>query len=275
MLHDGMTRLLNSSLSAFLRSVVNTSLVSVSEQSYEEFIRTLSNPTVICIFSMSPLDGSALLEINPNLIFAMYDRLLGGKGEVPEDVRELTDIEQNVIEGILNRILLNLKDSWKTIIELQPRIETLETNPGFSQIVAPNDRAAILVFDVKMGEIQGVINLCIPHLVIEPIANKLSTQLWFSGSYKGSTDETKRLVRKRLERAVVPLITQLGETEITLKEMLNLSVGDVIRLDSSPDEFLRVKVGGRVKFLAQPGLEKDKVAVRIIKKIIEGDNGDA
>jgi len=269
MIHDGLTRLLNASFSAFLRSVVTTNLVSVTELSYEEFVRALSNPTVMCIFSLTPLEGSALMEINPNLIFAMFDRLLGGKGETPTDIRELTDIEQSVVEGIFQRVLSNFKDAWATIMQLKPRLETLETNPGFSQIVAPNDRVASLVFDVKMGDIQGVINLCIPHIIIEPVAQKLSAQLWFSGSYKGSTEETKHLVKKRLESAKIPLSIELGNTDLTLRELLNLNVGNVIRLDNPIDEPLRLKVGKKTKFLVKPGVKRGKVSVRIIKRFIE------
>lgn len=270
MIHDGMTRLLNASFSALLRSVVTTSLVSVTEQSYEEFIRALSNPTVIGIFSLSPLDGSALMEINPNLVAAMYDRLLGGKGDIPPENRELTDVEQSVVEGmIFQRILNSFKDAWATIIQVKPRLEALETNPGFSQIVAPNDRVASLVFDVKLGEIQGVLNLCIPHIVIEPIAPKLSAQLWFSGSYKGSTEETKHLVKQRLKSAKIPLLIELGFTDLTLRELLSLNVGNVIRLDNAVDDLLRLKIGNQTKFFVKPGVKRGKVAVKIVKRFIE------
>lgn len=270
MLHEGFARLLNNSMSAYLRTMIQVNLVSVTEQGYDEFLRGLPNPTVICIFSMAPLEGSALLEMNSKLVFTIFERLLGAKSSVETsgEARELSEIEQSVIEGVFERILTNLKDSWSNIVSLTPRVEALETNPLFSQIVAPNDRVASIVFEMRIGDATGVLNLCIPHLVVEPIGNKLSAQMWFASSYKAPTTESTVLIQKRLQKAVVPVVAELGSTTVTLREIFELQAGDVIRLDATVGDRVRVKLGEQDKFVGDAGVVRGHVAVRIMGRAV-------
>ncbi len=269
MLHEGFNRLINSSLSTYLRTVVQVELVSVGEQSYDSFIKGLSSPTIIGVFNMSPLKGSAIIEISPKIIYVMFDRLLGGKGITKEDKKEITDIEQSVIEGVLVRILGCLKDAWANIISLQPHLEMLETNPGFCQIISPNERVVLLALDIKIGESAGSMNLCLPYVVLEPIVSKLSAQLWFSGA-KSSTLDATPLLKKRLEKVVVPFIVDLGEIVLSLREVLNLKTGDVIRLSQSINNPLKSKVSDKTKFLVTSGKRGSKLAVQVLEKITEG-----
>lgn len=265
MIHDNFTRYMNSSLSAFLRTVVNTVPVEVTETSYQDFVKRLPDPTVLGIFSLPPLEGSAVLQFDTELVFAMYDRLLGGTGEVISQKRELTDIEQSVVEGVVNRVLAALRDAWMNVTELNPKLEALETNPAFVTIVAPNDRVASLSFEVKMGEVSGVMHLCIPHIVVEPIAPQLSAQLWFSGTSKGPSDKTRRFLQNRLEKAKVLLRAELGRTKLQLKDLLDLKQNDLIRLETATTDPIQIKIGGRVKFKAQAGMFRGKMAVQIIE----------
>lgn len=272
MIHDNFTRFLNSTLSAYLRTVVQSSLVQVLEKSYEEFIRELANPSVIGIFSMPPLEGSAVLETNPTVVFSTYDRLLGGRGEPPLQVRELTDIEQSVVEGVFNRVLRALKEGWRSVTDFEPKLESLETNPAFVSIAAPNDRVAAMSFELKIGETSGVMNLCIPHIVVEPIASKLSAQLWFSGANKGGTDETRRTIKRSLDRAKLQVIAELGKTRLPLRELLEIKNGDVLRLDQYVGDPLKIKIGDSVKFAGQAGTIKGKVAVQVTGKLEEPEH---
>lgn len=273
MIHDNFSRFMNSSLSAFLRTVVNTLPVEVTETSYQDFVKRLPDPTVLGIFSLPPLEGSAVLQFDTELIFAMYDRLLGGTGEIVAQKRELTDIEQSVVEGVMNRVLQALRDAWMSVVDLKPRLEALETNPAFVTIVAPNDRVASLTFEVKMGEATGGMHLCVPHIVIEPIASKLSAQLWFSGASKGPSETTRKTLQNQLERAQVLLHAHLGRTKLTLKDLVNLKRNDVIRLDTAITDPVQVRIGEQVKFRAQPGTFKGKVAIQIIEVCQEDNSG--
>lgn len=272
MIHENFTRLVNTSLSAYLRSVIQVTLVEVRETSYDEFIRSLSSTTVMAVFSVPPLEGSMIVELTPKLIFSMFDRLLGGRGEAGDEVRELTDIEHSVVEGIFGRILTCFRDAWTNIITLAPRLEALENNPQFSQIVSPNERVAVLSFEVKLGEITGVLNLCLPHVVLEPIVSKLSAQLWFAGGQKKENTKIPELIKKRIETVMVPVMVQFGETVVAMREILELQLGDVIRLDNTVKDKLLVKVGNRIKYEGQPGVIHGKIAVQIMRKInVEGE----
>jgi flagellar motor switch protein FliM len=272
MIHDNFARLVNSTLSAYLRSVIQVNLVSISEESYEEFLKSLPNPTVLAVFSLLPLEGTAILEINPNIMFTMFERLMGSKNisSPPSLGRELTDIEQSITENLFSRLLNSLKDAWANIYSFNPRIVAIETNPGFAQIVSPNDRVASVIIEIKIAEIGGIMNLCLPHLVLEPILPKLSTQFLFTGIKKSTTSESKEILKKRLEKAVIPLIVELGNTTLSLAEVLHLKTGDVIRLDTSPSSKLKVKIGEKIKFYAQPGVIGDRICIQITGRAEEG-----
>lgn len=270
MLHEGFNRLITSSLSTYLRTPIQSNLVEVIEQSYEDFIKKLSSPTIIGIFNMSPLDGSAAIEITPRIVYLMFDRLLGGKGAITTEEKELTDIEQSVVEGIMVRILTSLKDAWANIVSLKPYLEKLETNPAFCQIVSPNDKVASISFEIKIGEVVGNMNLCLPYVVLEPIISKLSAQIWFSSS-KASTPEIARNLRKRLEKTIVPFVVEVGNVILTLREVLNLQKGDVIRLNKSVNDLFEGKISDKTKFYVMPGRRGSRLAVQVIKKVIEGD----
>lgn len=266
MISDNFARFLTSTLSAYLRSVIQVNLVSVSEESYEEFLKSLPNPTVLAVFSLLPLEGTAVIEMNPNIMFTMFERLMGSKNITPQTTaagRELTDIEQSIAENLFTRILNSLKDAWANICNFNPRIVTLETNPGFAQIISPNDRVASIVIEIKIAEIGGIMNLCLPHIVLEPILPKLSTQLLFTGVKKTASPESQEILKKRLEKAIIPLVVELGNTTVTLSEVLQLKIGDVIRLDTDVNSKLKVKIGDKVKFFAQPGRIGDRICIQI------------
>jgi len=173
-IHEIFARLTADSLSAQLRSNVHIHVVSVDQLTYEEFTRSVPTPSTIAIFNMEPLKGSAIMEIDPAITFAIFDRLLGGTGEGWRFQHELTDIEVLIIEGITVRILGNLREAWTTVIDLQPRLGQIDTNPQFAQIVSPAEMVILVTIEAKVGDIEGMINICIPYLIVEPIIAKLS-----------------------------------------------------------------------------------------------------
>ena len=161
MLHENFARLLNTYLSTNLRTLVNISVASVEQLAYEEFIRSLSNPSVIGIFNMSPLKGNVIFEINPNIAFSIIDRLFGGEGTVINKIRTLTDIEETIIRKVITKSLDNLQEAWRHVVNTEPRLEVIETNPQFTQIVPPNDMVVIVTLQTQIGQVEGLINICI------------------------------------------------------------------------------------------------------------------
>jgi flagellar motor switch protein FliM len=269
-MHETFARLTTTSLSAQLRSLVHVHVASVDQLTYEEFIRSIPNPTTLAVVDMDPLKGSAILEIDPAITFSIIDRLFGGQGEGAKFSRELTDIEQSVMEGIIVRVLGNLRESWSTVIDLRPRLGGIETNPQFAGIVPPSEMVVLVTLETKVGEVEGMMNLCIPYLTIEPIISKLSAQYWYSSVRRGTTTENLNILRDRLSTVSVTLSAEIGNMDIPVRDVLALRPGDIIRLDSvRVADPMPLKVGDRKKFLCRPGVLGNKLAVQIVKKLEE------
>lgn len=269
-IHETFARLCNTFLSTQLRAMVNVDVVSTDQITYEEFVRSIANPTVMVVFSPGTLEGSAILEIGLGVVFAILDRLLGGMGVSLEKLRVLSEIEESVIRRILLRILDYLKEAWMQVIELNPKMEVIESNPMFSQVVHPGEMVLLVTLEVKIGETEGIMNLCIPYLVLEPVVGKLTTQSWFSPGRKDVTSENLIALETKLKRAMVPVVVEAGKTHIKVSEMLSLMPGDVIKLDKKKAELLDMKVGNSVKFKCRAGKSGKKMAV-VIDHIVKDE----
>ncbi|MBN1899282.1 MAG: flagellar motor switch protein FliM [Spirochaetes bacterium] len=264
MMHETFARLTTTSLSAQLRTLVSVHVASVDQLTYEEFIRSIPNPTTLGIVNMDPLKGSAIFEMDPSVTFTIIDRLFGGSGETMKINRELTDIELSVMENIIVRILSNLRESWSAVIDLRPRLGNIETNPQFAQIVPPNDMVVLVTLETKVGEVEGMMNFCIPYITIEPIISKLSAQYWYSSIRKGGGSENLEIIKERLDNVKLPVIVELGGINISVKDVLDIKKGDVIKLENTKiNAEMEVKVGDRTKFTARPGVVGVKKAIQI------------
>lgn len=274
MIHENFARFFNTYLSANLRTMVHVDVASVDQLTYEEFIRSLPNPSVISVFQMRPLKGNAILELNPNVVFALIDRLFGGIGSPPAKPRALTDIEEAIITRVINKALESLQDAWKQVVAINPQMDVIETNPQFTQIVPPNDMVVIVTLQAKIGQAEGLLNICIPYLVLEPIMSKLTTTFWVASSVaKQESDEDVQALKKKLRRAKVPVTVGLGKVTVTVAEMLGIAVGDVLQLETKVDDELSLFIGQQEKFKCKPGISGKKMAVQITG-VIEGDDLD-
>ncbi len=267
-MHETFARLTTTSLSANLRSLVHVHVASVDQLTYEEFIRSIPNPTTLAVINMDPLKGSAVLEIDPSVTFSIIDRLFGGKGEGTKVSRDLSDIEQSVMEGIIVRILGNMREAWSQVIDLRPRLGQIETNPQFAQIVPPTEMVVLVTLETKVGEVEGMMNFCIPYLTIEPIISKLSAQYWYSSVRRGTTTENLNILRDRLSTIEVKVAAEIGKMDLTVRDILSLKAGDVIRLSNTrvTDQMV-LKVGNMPKFLCRPGKVGNKLAVMIMSRL--------
>jgi flagellar motor switch protein FliM len=270
MMHDTFARLTTTSLSAQLRSMVHVHVASVDQLTYEEFIRSIPTPTTLAIINMDPLKGNAILEIDPAVTFSIIDRLFGGTGEGTKAQHELTDIETSVMEGIIVRILGNMREAWTQVIDLRPRLGQIDTNPQFAQIVPPTDMVVLVTLETKVGDVEGMINFCIPYLTIEPIIGKLSTQFWFSTVHRGTTTENLNVLKEKLATVDVNVVAEIGKINIPVREVLSLRIGDVVRLyNTRIGDPYSLNIGNKRKFLCRPGVIGKKIAVQILKKTAE------
>lgn len=268
-IHENFARYLTTYFSAQLRTFVQINVVQVEQLPYDEFIRSIPKMTILNIFEAEPLEGRMVLEVHPNVAFSMVDRLLGGHGTSPAKINALTEIETIVMERMFSRAFESLREAWKTVMDISPRLEALETNPQFMQIVSPNETIALISLSTKIGDTTGMINLCLPHVVIEPIMSKLSVHHWFISQKKTKAKEEIEALRERIHLAKLPVIAELGESKISIQEFLNLGIGDVITLNNPVNESLKIRVGDRVKFHGSPGEIGNKLAIRITDSVEE------
>jgi flagellar motor switch protein FliM len=276
MMHETFARLTTTSLSAQLRSLVHVQVASVDQLTYEEFIRSIPTPTTLAVINMDPLKGNAILEIDPAITFSMIDRLFGGTGQGTKVQRDLTDIEQSVMEGIIVRILANMRESWTQVIDLRPRLGQIETNPQFAQIVPPNEMVVLVTLETKVSDEEGMMNFCIPYLTIEPIISKLSTQFWFSSVRRSSTTQYLGVLKEKLSSVDMDVVAEIGSINLPIRDVLALRTGDIIRLSNvRVDDPLTLSVGNQKKFYCQPGVIGKRMAVQIVDKIIpENDSAN-
>ncbi len=263
-LHEGYARQFSTSLTNFLRTFVEIELVSVDQLTYSEFIMSISNPSCIYVFKMEPLEGTAIIEINPSLVFFIIDRLFGGQGRPSEQNRELTLIEENVIRRIVERSLNDLREVWEHIGVFSPRIETYETNPQFVQIAPPGETVILISLEVRMQNASGLMSLCFPYMVLESVINKLSGESWMS-SQSTSTPETRSMVEHEIGSLDLPLRVLVGQTKLSIRDYLQLHCGDILCLDKPANSDLIVRVGNKTKLAGKSGVIGRKKAVKITR----------
>ena len=269
MIHEAFARQLTTVMSTLIRSIVSAEVVSVDQLAYEEFVNSLVQPTVIGMIEMHPFDGNMLIEINPNLVFAIIERMLGGKGDFPGKIRELTDIEKTVIERVLMRMLELLEDSWSTVVDVRFRFENMESNPFFVQICSPRDMALLVMMKLKVGEGEGMLNLCFPYFLMEPIIDKLSSQQWFASTSRKRNEDEKTNLLESLKNVKIPVTLELGHTILSLADVHALEAGDVIKLDETKDSEVAIRVGNQVRFMARPGTVEGRLAAELTQVFSE------
>lgn len=264
--HDKMARSLASQISSIMRSIVEIQLHSVDQMTYGEFLMSLPSPTSFNVFSVKPLEGSGIIEINPSIAFPMLDRLLGGKGEPFDANREFSDIELSLFETILRVMMSTLKEAWGPVMEVFPTIESKESSPNVVQIVAQNEIVVMVVMEIIIGHSSGMMNICYPVISLEPVLPKLASRdlmLNETSSKKSRNTELQVL----LGGAKVNVEANLGDAELTMRDVLDLQVGDVVRLSSPADDVVTVSIDGKDRFRGEIGLRRFRKSIQITQMI--------
>ncbi|MCM3160510.1 flagellar motor switch protein FliM [Metabacillus litoralis] len=270
-IHDNFARLLTTHFSAQLRTYIQITVGSVDQLPYEEFIRSIPKMTVLNIFEVHPLEGRVLMEVNPNIAYAMMDRIMGGIGASVNKIENLTEIETKIISNIFEKSLENYQEAWDSLVEIDPVMADFEVNPQFLQMVSPNETVVVISLNIQVGETSGMINLCIPHVVLEPIIPKLSVHYWMQSDRKEPKQNEIDALKKQINLADLTVSAELGSSELSIQDFLQLQPGDVIPLDRTIDQPLVVKIGDKPKFTGQPGKLNKKLAVQIIDHLSRGD----
>ncbi len=264
LIHDNYARIISNYLTGQTRQNVKVKIETVEQISYEEFIHSVQNPTIITIFKMPPLSGTIIFETNPQFSLQVIDILLGGKGNRKIETKEFTDIDKNIMRQITAGMISNLRLAWESILDVEPEIEAVETNPAVNQTMAPNDPVALITFSVEMNKRSTFINMCIPYLSIEKILDKLVVQYAFRNDDESLMAESREKIEKGINKVDVDVIAELGHTNITVDDFLRLTVGDVIKLDTKSSSPIKVYVGNEECYYAKPGITGKNMGVIIL-----------
>ena len=262
-------RLLATNLPAYLRKSVSVDVVNSEVVIYSEFSNALSNPVLLGVVGMDPLMGNVIMEMASNLGFAIVDRLLGGVGNSLEKERDFSEIELSILERVFTICVNLLHEPWENVVEITPRLNRIETNSQFAQIISPSETIAIVTINLKIGDVEGLMNICLPYTTLEPVMDKLNTKYWFSTMKDKDSNSYEAAIENIIDNALIPMKAVLGTSKINVQDFVNLQLGDIIRLDRKVDDELEVYVGNIKKFKALPGYSDNKYAVRVTEILRE------
>ncbi len=282
LVHETFARLLETSLSAYLRMLMEVEVERVDQERYEEVSREHSPAHIVALFALEPLEGSALLQLSPDVGFAMIDRLLGGPGTTLARPRELTEIEGTVVRRVLVRALQVLQEAWAPVVAVQARLERIEPNPQFLQLLPPRETVITVRLSVRLRPatarsaqtVTGQLSLVLPYGMLEPVERRLTSHHFYASRRPVAGEGQQEVLRQRLEMVEVPVTAVLGRCVLTVRELLELKAGDVLVLDTSTDGCLPIMVGDRVKFYGRPGLVGDHVAVQVEELVMREGKDD-
>jgi flagellar motor switch protein FliM len=273
-LHERYARNLSLNLSAYLRTTADVVLLNVDQLSYAEFLMSLPETTCINVVSILPQGGMLGFELNPTLVFAVIEKLMGGSSETPSQNREITVLEQHLIEGFIQMSLRDLREAWQTIGETNFVLDRQETSPQLVQIVAPNEIVVVIVFEVKIGHTSGMMNFCIPAIYLDPFAMELRQENRTDIRTRMSPEDHRRL-DEVLARAEAALAVDLAERRIPIRELLALKEGDILALGKPMSDSVVVKIAGIPKYRAAFGSRNGKKAAKILANLAEEDGAEA
>ena len=262
-------RLISTNLPVYLRKTVQVEVMNSEAVTYQEFSNALSNPVLLGIVNFAPLQGNIIIEMATSLGYSIVDRMLGGRGDSLEKVREFSEIELLIIEKILVVCVNLLKEPWENVVDIHPHLERIETHSQYAQIISPSEMIAIVTMNVKIGNVEGLMNICLPYLTLEDVIDKLNTRYWYANIQSHDSTDYAETIESLIQRAIVPVKAVLGKSVVSVNDFATLQPGDIIRLDREVEDELDVYVGNIRKFTALPGSSNDKYAVRITSVIRE------
>ena len=262
-------RLLSTNLPVYLRKNIQVEVMNSEAVTYSEFSNALSNPVLLGVIEFAPLGGDILMEVASGLGYAIVDRMLGGVGLPLDKTRDFSEIELLIIERIMNICVNLLREPWANVTEIHPRLQRIETNSQFAQIISPGEMIAIVTINVKIGDAEGLMNICLPFITLEPVMDKLNTKFWYSNMQVKNETSYQEVIETLIEHAPIPVKAILGKTYIQVSDFVGLQPGDIIKLDTKVDSELDVYVGNIRKFTALPGSSDEDYAVRITSVIRE------
>lgn len=271
-IHENFGRYMQTFLTGYLRAPTKLTILTVDQFAYSEFSNALSNPAFLTVIDFNPLNGQILIDISTNIIYTIIDRLLGGDGTEKQEARTFTEIELTLLKNMMQKVALDLKEAWSNVVELRPILDKIETNPQFAQIVPPNETIALITMSLEIGSSEGLMNICVPYILLEPVLDKLNTKFWFTTSTKQLSKEEETIIRDRIMQTKVPVVAELGSAIIRVNDIVNLFPGDVIKLQNNEENIISIRIGSSIKFKGEMGISNNKMAIKIVEVVKDGGN---
>ncbi|OGO85828.1 MAG: flagellar motor switch protein FliM [Clostridiales bacterium GWE2_32_10] len=268
-IYENYARSVGSYFSGYLRTPTHVEVINSEALTYREFTNSLSNPIILGIVDFKPLKGNIIVKMSSKVGFAIIDRVLGGPGTILKSNRDFTQIEKIILTKIMDKLVKMMGEHWTNVHIIQPKLENIETNMQFAEIIEPNEMVALLTLNLKVGDVEGMINVCIPYLVIEPLMEILNTKYLYTNHKNVQVEDYKGFIQEKLQISPIPLKVLLGKTQIMVKDFIELGEGDVIRLDTYVSSDLNIFVGNLLKFKGKPGISKKQNAIKITRIIRE------
>ena len=256
-------RLLSTNLPVYLRRNVQVEVMHAEAATFQEFSNSLSNPVLLGVVNFAPLEGTIIIEMASSLGYTIVDLMLGGSGVPLDKPREFTEIELSIIQRIMAVCTNLLIEPWANVQSINPTLERIETNSQFAQFVTPNEMTSIVTMSIKIGEVEGLMNVCIPYAVLEPVIDKVNTKYWYSTSVATGDGTYRDYLEESLQRAQIPVRAIMGRSAISVNDFIHLQPGDIIKVNTRLEDELDVYVGNIKKFSAIPGAYEDSYAVKI------------
>ncbi len=273
LVHEDLSERLTTSLPTFLRTNVRPRLVHIEQGRFHDFIKDFPQNTLFHLISLAPLPGHMVLTMSLNVSYLILEQRLGGKIEGRFTERSLTEIDQSLLRGLVEHMLGDMKGAWSKVVSLEPSLEDSTVNQHWVQMMMGNERVMLLTIEINIQGVTGTISIFIPFNTLKPITEILNPHIWIAGRKEHQQDPIARqMAIQATMKAIVPVTVILGTAELQLKDLINLSVGDVIELDSSIDSPLIVKVANKKQFYARVGKSRKRLGVQIIKAYREQDD---
>jgi flagellar motor switch protein FliM len=266
MVHENFVRNLASSLSAYLRSYVALNLVSLEQISYAEFLDGLSFPTCIAYIGLNPYDGTSVFELNMTLMFTFMELLMGSKGRVGTPVqRKITDIEKSIMQTLLRVVLLDLREAWRSVTDIDFSVQSLASEPQLMHVLAPAEAVIVIAVDVRVGEVTGLMNLAIPSIFIKRLRNKFEQLQRVRKAHANERDHV--IVAELIQDVTLDLDAFIEGGKIPARTLLDLEPGDILMLDHSADKPLKASLNGEEKWHGFIGAQKENLVFEVTDTI--------
>lgn len=256
-------RLLSTNLPVYLRRNVQVEVMHAEAATFQEFSNSLSNPVLLGVVNFAPLEGTIIIEMASSLGYTIVDLMLGGSGVPLDKPREFTEIELSIIQRIMAVCTNLLIEPWANVQSINPTLERIETNSQFAQFVSPNEMTSIVTMNIKVGDVEEVMNICIPYAVVEPVIDKINTKYWYSTAEIKDDDKYRELIEDNIHKAKIPVRAIMGRSAISVNDFIHLQPGDIIKLNTKIEDEMDVYVANIKKFSALPGAHDDAYAVKI------------